>query len=259
MAKNKSSKNYATSDTINRGEQLVRRWYNDTAGRVESQIQPRRRADMLCISALSVGMNYYTAAIELLRGGYHMPVKALVRILCELSAKLAWCLMVPRGKRKRSEAAVEKKINQWEKYSELKNLAILEEFRKFAAADQKAELETVIEQKRAIVSRLAGQMMPRTIEVFNRLPSSWRRGIYPRGYLQFNNAVHIDLTSLAERIKKDGSMFVIDSDSAESVEELAGYCASFIYSIIALVRLNFGFDSAQMAKEFAAINHNPEK
>jgi len=98
--------------------------------------------------------------------------------------------------------------------------------------------------------------MPKTIEIFNRLPRNWRTGIYPRGFLQFNNAIHIDLSSLAGRITKNGQEIRVDFDSTESVAQLSGYCLSFMYQIILLVRYHFGWETNEMEKEFHQNSHN---
>ncbi len=249
------NQNPSEQDILARNNALVSKWFNETASLIESEVQPQRRADVLCASALSVSMNYYNAIVRLLQDGFHMPVKALLRILCELTARLAWCLMAPIDKKKRSEKQISKKIDQWMKYSEMKSLRILEEFRKFAAEEQRADLEEAIEEKRAVLREIHCQQMPRTIQVFNKLPSHWRRRVYPRGYMQFNNAVHIDLTSLSQRLTRDGEMMMVDFDSTESVEELAGYALSFAFSIISLIREYFGWDTSQMEREFHEMNH----
>lgn len=243
-------------EVVERDEQLIRGWFVDTAKNIEAHVHPDRRSDMLCVTALAVAGNYNKAIYDLLRKGYHMPSKALLRILCELSAKLAWCLVSPKTKAKRRERVVEKKINQWEKNTLWKNVKILQEFRSIVPKTQLQDIEEAIERKRHKMDKLHCSRMPKTIEIFNKIGKNWRNGIYPRGFLQFNNAVHIDLGSLAERITKNGSEINVDYDSSEDLGQLSGYSLSFMYQIIYLVRLHFGWDTRLMAKQFHESGHN---
>ncbi len=235
---------------------LISKWFDDTAEAIERDIHPQGRVDMICITAMSVSANYSNACVDLLLKGYHMPVKAMLRILCELSAKLAWCLVTPKTKKKRQIAAIEKKIDQWEKNTLHGEVRVLEEFRSIVSHTQKFDLEEEIISKKMKMKSLPGHRMPKTIEIFNRLPRNWRRGIYPRGFLQFNNAIHIDLSTLASRITQDGDQINIDFDSTENISELSGYCLSFMYQILLLVRLHFGWETKDMERDFHENSRN---
>ena len=249
----KASEKLTSEESLRRADYLVQKWFIDTAEKIEDQVLPERRSDMLCITALSVSVNYTNSILRLLHDDFRMPVKALLRVLCELSAKVAWCMISPKGKGRQRDRAVEKKLNQWDKYTEFKNMMILKEFYKIVSEEEKPKIEKAIKDKQMAINSLKCRRMPKMIEIFNRLPGQWRRGIYPKGFLQFNNAIHIDLMSLGDRMVANGEEMTIDFDSTESIEELVGYALSFVYQIYAIVRLHFGWDVRQMEKEFISI------
>lgn len=122
-----------------------------------------------------------------------------------------------------------------------------------ANREQQKDLDAAIEEKRNHLNSLKCHKMPRTLEIFNHLPRSWKRVIYARGYLQFNNAVHIDLASLGERIVQEGDTAVISFDSEDNPSQLAQYCLGFTYTVLYLVREHFGLDTKQMREDFKHI------
>lgn len=250
------SKNDDEIDLIYKDAELISKWFDTTAHLIEENVSPESRADMVCVTAMTIGANYSNSIIDLLKLGYHMPAKALLRVLCELDAKLAWCLIAPKNKKQKQLRVVEKKIDQWEKNSLHKRIYIMQEFLSSVSNEVKKELKESIQDSKERMSALPGQRMPKTIEIFNHLPRNWRTVIYPRGFLQFNDAVHIDLATLAERIHKNGSEISVDFDSSESVSELSGYCLSFMYQIILLVRHHFGLETQDMEKDFHRNGHS---
>jgi hypothetical protein len=237
-------------ELLERDAELIKKWYLQTRKFIEQNVHPDSQADMVCAAALAVGGNYSKSVIELLRLGHQMPAKALLRILCELTAKLAWVIVAPRSKKKNKKEEFEKKLGQWHRATLHKRINILEEFRSIVPENQRDYLEKAIVNAKAQFNRLHGQRMPKTIEIFSKLSPKWRKGMYPRGFLQFNDAVHIDLGSLAHRFSTDGEVANVDPDSHEDISELSGYCLCFIYQIIYIVRSHFGMDTEEMAAEF---------
>ncbi len=246
-------------ELVERDADFIKRWLVDTTTTIEQNVHPEAPADMLCITAIAISGNYCRAIFDLLRLNHHMPVKALLRVLCELSSKLAWTLVTPKDRGKNKDNAVEKKILQWEKSSLSKKLNIMEEFRYIVPEQQRGQLENNIEDTKRRIRKIHCTPMPRTIEIFYKLSKSWRAGIYTRGYLQFNDAVHIDLGTLAAAISKEGDRININIDTAEDLSQLSGYCVSFMYQIIYLVRSNFGLDTKMLSDDLHTLSadHSP--
>jgi len=246
-------------ELVERDADFIKRWLVDTTTLIEQHVHPEGPPDMLCITAIAVSGNYCRAIFELLRLNHHMPVKALLRVLCELSSKLAWCLVTPKDRGKSKDSSVDKKILQWEKNSLFKKLNIMEEFRYIVPEEQRQQLEKSIEDTKRRIRQIHCSPMPRTIEIFYKLSKSWRAGVYTRGYLQFNDSVHIDLGTLASTISKQGDQININLDTAEDLTQLSGYCVSFMYQIIYLVRSNFGWDTNQLSDDLHTLSadHSP--
>ncbi len=242
-----------TIELVERDADFVKRWFQDTTSLIERQVHPDGEADMLCVTAIAIGGNYSKAVFDLLRLNHHMPVKAMLRVLCELSSKLAWCMITPKSRGKQKNQAIEKKILQWEKNSLFKKLNIMEEFREIVDNSQRSELEDNITKTKRRIKQIPGKQMPRTTEIFCKLSKTWRSSIYTRGYLQFNDAVHIDLGTLAAAIDKNGNRIDINFDTSEELTELSGYCIAFMYQIIYIVRSHFGWDTKQISDELSQL------
>lgn len=236
-------------ELVERDADFIKRWFHDTISLIEDHVHPEGASDMLCVTAMAISSNYSKAIIDLLRLNHHMPVKALLRVLCELSSKLAWCMITPKNRGKDKKNALEKKILQWEKNSLYKKLNIMEEFRYIVSEEKRQQLEDAISDTKRRIKKIPGTQMPRTIEIFYKLSKTWRGSIYTRGYLQFNDAVHIDLGTLASTIDKDGHQININFDTSESLTELSGYCVSFMYQILFIVRSHFGWDTKHISDE----------
>jgi hypothetical protein len=236
-------------ELVERDADFVKRWFHNTISLIEQEVHPGGAADMVCVTAMAVSGNYSKSIYDLLRLNHHMPVKALLRVVCELSSKLAWCMITPKSRGKDKASAIEKKIVQWEKNSLYKKLNIMEEFRYIVSEEKRSQLEESITATKKKIKSIPGAQMPRTIEIFYKLSKTWRSSIYTRGYLQFNDAVHIDLGTLASKIDKNGNRIDIKSDTAEELTELSGYCAAFMYQIYFIVRSHFGWDTKQISDE----------
>ncbi|AQQ08849.1 hypothetical protein L21SP3_00641 [Sedimentisphaera cyanobacteriorum] len=229
---------------------VIKKWFIETIEPIEQNVNPETRTDMVCVSSIAVCVNYANAVLDLIRSGHNMPAKALLRVLCETVAKIAWCLVSPKNKKKDRKQAVERKFDQWEKDALYKKLRILYEFRSIVSSEQSRELEDTIRKIKLKERKFHAPPMPKTIEIFNKLSSNWRSGVYPRGFLQFNDAVHIDIHTLLSRIYCEEGGMNISHDSNEELTDLSGYCLSFMFQLFYLVRTHFGLDTTELLKEF---------
>lgn len=245
-----TSSDNLNSEIVDYDAQVIKKWFIETINLIETNVVPQTRADMVCVSSISVCINYAESVLSLLKTGHNMPAKALLRVMCETVAKIAWCLVSPKNNSKNKDDALTGKLDQWEKDALYKKLRILYEFRSIVSSEQTRELEDTIREIKLKERQLHAPPMPKIIEIFNKLSQNWRSGVYPRGFLQFNDAIHIDIHTLISRIDlKDGGMR-INHDSNEDISDLSGYCLSFTFQLFYLVRTHFGIETSSIIEDF---------
>lgn len=253
MGTKKENEAHSQGYTMKQSEAFIKKWFNDTISLFEAEIKSDDSVDHLCVTSLTVGVKYCEAILILLSHDCRMPAKALLRVLFELASKLAWCLRVPDDEMDAADEIVEKKIRQWAKSSVIQNLKLLKGFKECIADDETSELENRIEEFETIKSSLDCNKMPIFVDVLKELPGAWSTELYTRCYLQFNNAVHLDVSSLGDRVKKDGKKFFVVYDSKDNIQDLVQYCVVFEKMVLYLVRTHYGWDTKEMQDDFEGL------
>lgn len=233
-------------------EETINKWFDDTAAQMEKYFKTESQIDMLCAGALKVGENYCNAVLLLLKDSHKMPAKALLRILCELTAKLTWCLWVPKEKEEADDIIYDK-FQRWQKATLVENKKMLESLRKAMPDDQKLQLGNNIKNLEEQAGEIEFDPMPNVTELFQKLPKDWDIVIYPMCYKQFNNAVHLDLQSIGELIEKKGNKIRLLDDFKDNVEELTKYCLDWAFHINYYIRKHYDWSFEQMEKEYSAL------
>jgi len=238
---------------MKQGETFVKKWFNDTISLFETEIKSDDSVNHLCVTSLTVSVKYCEAILILLSRDCRMPAKALLRVLFELASKLAWCLRVPDEEMDAAGEIVEKKIRQWAKSSVVKNLKLLNGLKECITDDKASKLDNRIEKFETIKNSLDCDKMPTFLNVLKELPGTWGTELYTRCYLQFNNAVHLDVSSLGDRVKKDGEKLFVVYDSEDNIQDLVQYCVIFEKMVLYLVRTHYGWDTKKMQNDFEGL------
>ena len=91
--------------------------------------------------------------------------------------------------------------------------------------------------------------LPPFKQLVEQLPGTGFLELYARCYSVFNDAVHLDISSLGNRVKEDGRGLFVECDSEEPVEDLIRYCLLVERIIFFLVRSNYNWDTEQLMKD----------
>ncbi len=233
-------------------ETILNNWFEETRSLIRDKIVDFNSIDGLCESCLLSAREYCCAVLHLLRDEYEMPAKALLRCLCELSMKLFWCLRVPDGTDdKGADAIVKRRIRCWEKDTLCGNVEILEAFRDAANGAVRAEIEKALKNLRGepLFSDMSVKQLPPFKNLVAQLPDICKDEVYPLLYLQFNNAVHLDVTSLVENYMPK----VAGQSGHDSSKNLEHYCVINAFHINGVIRRNYGIDIGDIKQEFYSI------
>ena len=230
-------------------DKTTNKWFEETAALMEKHFRTDSQIDMLCAGALNTACNYCNAAFLLLKNSHKMPAKALLRIMCELAAKLVWCLWVPNENKQDTDDVVYEKFQRWQKATLIKNRKMLESLEGTMPNNENAELNNEIARLQKAAAGIQLDPMPRAAKIFEELPNDWVT-IYPVCYKQFNNAVHPDLKTMGDLIKIENNKIICLEDSEDDARDLAGYCLDWAYHINYFIRRHYGWNTDEMKGEY---------
>ena len=228
---------------------FIEKWSDDTMNLFESEVKSEKLVDHLCITSLTVSKTYVKAIIILLSNGLRMPVKALLRIIFELAVKLAWCLGYPDDYPD-PDKLVEEKIRRWSKSSLIEDLKIIKDSENFYPQGAIHKLKTRRDNIEKLLKNLDDvNELPQLNQLVKQLSGDMFSEFYTRCYREFNNAVHLDISSLGNRVKDDGTKLFVGFDSEEPVEDLIRHCVLMERIIFFLVRSNYNWDTKQLMED----------
>jgi len=233
-------------------DKTINKWFDETQTLMEERFKARKPIDMLCAGVLKVGKNYCDAVLLLIKSNHKMPAKALLRILCELTAKIVWCLWVPDANGEKADDKVYEKMQRWRKATLIENRKMLESLREAMPVQGKSHLKEDIDNLNTEIEKIkTNENMPgTTVKIFEKLPQNWKDEIYPVYYKQFNNTVHLDPKSIGDLIEETGNKIICHNDSDDRAEDLIAYCIDWAYHINYFIRNNYGWNTKKMMDKY---------
>jgi hypothetical protein len=229
---------------------LLLTWINDTISLFEKEVKTNRAIDHLCITSLSVSLTYSMAITSLLKIGVRMPTKALLRMIFELSAKLVWCFVRPDGENDPNNDIISERIERWAKSSLRQNIKIIKATIDCLGENDSAEAKKHLAQSETLIISMQRKEMPNFNQLLGQLSDIWSKRLYVQCYLNFNNAVHLNVSSLCEKVKEGPGRAPVLCDDSDDVEELMQYCMSLEHIILWLIRHHYGWETEDMDKDF---------
>jgi hypothetical protein len=226
-------------------DETIKKWHEETQKIIEDKIGPdlsnAGKIDKLCLCVAKTSYQYCSAVIQLLDKGYELPVRALMRCIGELSAKITWSLVGCKDENNTSEA-IEERIQRWEKSACSKGIELLEGTTSVNRPEDKNVNEKILNDLKQQCKGLEVKNMPDLSEIFNQLGENYK--IYSKiriaFYSIFNNAVHLDPASMSE-------IYLSQQQGQDSTRL---YCVAIAYHINSLIRTNYGIDIQQITDEF---------
>ncbi len=236
--------------------ETINRWFQETEDKLSTRIDKNkfRPLDGLCVAVHKAARDYCNAIFHLVEKNHLLPAEALLRCLCELFVKLSWCLGVTDGPFTEEESeVVEQKIKQWEKDTLCRNIKNLKKFKEAAAAVSDKNLEEEIDsgirklKQEPLLGNNEVKRMPKFFDVIKEMPKIFETEVYPLLYLQFNNAVHMDVTSLVG--------FYTGEDK-NNKDDLIRYCVGHAFHINSVICMNYDIDINSLEDEYRRIENS---
>ena len=235
---------------IDKKGDLLLTWVNDTISLFEKEVSTDSVIGHLCITSLTVSLTYCMAIVSLLKIGIRMPSKALLRVLFELDAKLVWCMVMPDREIDPNDNIISERIERWAKSSLHQKVNILKRTVGCLSAENRTEAEKRLHESEKRMNKLECKEMPNLIQLLGQLTEVWNKQLYTQCYLQFNDAVHLDINSLGRQESEGADHTTVVSDDNDDVELLMQYCMSLEHIILWIIRHYYGWETESMDKAF---------
>lgn len=231
------------------------KWFNETISNTTDTIPFLYE----CTGAILVVAKKYTKAFfALIENDHILPAKAMLRILSELFIKLAYCIDIENEDSNDAERI--DKFKKWAYHTENERLKGLKTCMK--ATDDKIELEYIqqgIKEKddylKQFSQSIAENKFPSTRDLFTGqkikgLNSTSGHYFYLNNYFLYNNAVHLDMCSIGNLIKKQGGTTLIKPDASDNKVNLTKNGLYQFMSIIIFIRKYYKQDTEKIIAEY---------
>ena len=246
-------------------DNIVNNWFEDTVAQINAANKPDESVYNLCSSILPVARNYCNATLLLLNEDKRLPAMALIRVLCELTFRLQWCVFPNK-----QNEHVNVRIKRWLKWSYNREKKDLERRLNLAENQEKTKIKENIKYLETEIQKipynfagdLYGSLESLTYEQTGdgEISLSWKDHLYPILYTPFNQAIHPDLVVLSKLIKQSGNqrMFFGDYTSID-IATLKIYCVSCVYNIIVATRMVYELQYEEINQEYLKIKKKHAK
>ena len=196
-----------------------------------------RRSDILLAAVLICSRKHTAGVMLLLANNHKLPAQALLRVLCELYAKVGWCCGVSEGLSDANE--VYRRFLRLDFTRVIEHAKILHTLCKRDPSDsqsseafEKAEADKIKYQSRGLKT---APNMAEILRELGRTDSRWIEYIKPEIYQDFSGAIHSDMRILRQLVEEDGRV-CFKEDVDYSIDRLKVYCVGVAFDINSVIR-----------------------
>jgi len=231
------------------------KWFDDTISNTADTIPFLYE----CTGAILVVAKKYTKAFfTLIENNHILPAKAMLRILGELFIKLAYCMDIEDENSNDAERI--NRLKRWAYHTEDHRLKGLKTCLK--ATEDKSELEDIqqrIMEKEDYLKQfsqsIAENKFPSTRDLFTGqrikgLNNTSGHYLYLNNYFLYNNAIHLDMCSIGNLVKKQGGTTLIKPDASDNKVSLAQNGLYQFMCIVLFIRKYYNQDMGKVIAEY---------
>ena len=231
-------------------ESAIDRWFAETEAAFK-EVHTSNPVDFLCCSVTAVTHNYCSAVLSLLDRGHRLPAMALLRALAELSFRLIWCLYTDNPQNESCEV----RIKRWLKTALLKRKKFVRRMSEsnVCSGEKVNSFKKELEELEQNLGQIPHKPIGNFYSSLRDLPEPYRMDLYQRLYNIYNWGIHPDLLLLTRLVKQNTESNIAVSDIDEDPDVLKIYCLTMAFTILAVVRKNYGWDYDTIKTEYLKI------
>ena len=233
----------------------INRWSEETLNKLIQDISPEEPVNRFLLSSLLAIRKYSLASLVLIEKGHKMPTKALLRTMIEFLTKLTWCLGIHEKQDKNKDEAVEMKRKRWWKATVLRRINELKNWTNVSNIQLRQQVQNELQQLMEMKTQdeEIEPMPSKFFKLLSELPRDYRSDIYPRFYLKYNDAIHLDDATLGLLVRKEGDNVTYYEDSQDSSDELSKQVVYCAFMINDWIRTYYDWDTEQMRQEHESL------
>lgn len=249
-------------------DEILDKWFDKTFGMYQEKVHPPRRVDLLMMGVLRYSRHCSITTFSLLRQEAKLSSMVLLRVYLELYIKLNWCLINDPTSQKDHKDEAYARFRRWD-FKRLieqrklfkKELEVIEgSSTPEAFKDRRSEICKAIKKADRFIAENRTKKLKCTPDIWQMLkeiseektqhsPEDILR-VYPGLYQRFNKSVHPDMDFIRKMVTNTGKAYICDCDVNEDIQELKLYLLSMSCDINRMIRDFYGWDSAEMQKEY---------
>ncbi len=252
-------------------DKTLDKWFEDTFTMYQENVHPPKRVDLLMMGVLRYSRHCSITTYSLLSQEVRLSSMALLRVYFELYITLNWCLINDPTSQKDRKDEVYARFRRWDfKRS-------FEQRRLFKKELEIIDLSSKPEASKDRKTKISKAIIEADIKIkeyrskgLKSIPNTWQMLIeiseektqhppedilraYPDLFQRFSKAVHPDMDFIQKMVTFTGKAYICNCDVNEDIQELKLYLLSMSCDINRKIRDFYGWDSAEVQKEYDLI------
>ncbi len=249
-------------------DEILDKWFDETFAMYQEKVHPPKKVDLLMMGVLRYSRHCSITTFSLLRQEAKLSSMVLLRAYLELFIKLCWCLINNPTSQKNHKDEAYARFRRWDfkRLIEQKNvltkeLEVIEgssnpdafKVRKSEICKAIKKVDRFIAENKAkglkCIPPIWQMLKEISEEKTQHHPEDILR-VYPKLYQRFNKAVHPDMDFIRKMVTNTGKAYICNCDVNDDIQELKLYLLSMSCDINRKIRDFYGWDSAEMQKEY---------
>jgi len=250
---------------------ILDKWFDKTFAMYQQRVHPPKKVDLLMMGVLRYSRHCSITTFSLLSQEAKLSSMVLLRAYLELFIKLCWCLINDPTSQKDRKNEAYARFRRWDFKRSFeqrrrfkKELEIIDiSSNPEAFKDRRAEISKAIEKADSKIEENKTKGLKCIPDIWQMLkeiskektqhsPEDILRA-YPGLYQRFSKAVHPDMDFIQKMVTCTGKAYICNCDVNEDIQELKLYLLSMSCDINRKIRDFYGWDSAEVQKEYDLI------
>jgi len=233
-------------------DEILDKWFDKTFAMYQEKVHPPRGVDLLMMGVLRYSRHCSITIFLLLRQEVKLSTMVLLRVYLELYIKLCWCSQIDQNTRKDHKDEVYDRFKRWDYKRLVEQRNLLNKLLEVTKDDSRSGICEARKKADGEMEKYKKQglkCMPDMWQILKELPEKFQE-LYPKLYQRFNKAVHPDMDFIRKMVINTGEAYVCSCDVNEDIQELKLYLVCMSCDINRMIRDFYGWDSAEMQKEY---------
>ncbi len=246
-------------------DEVLDKWFDETFSMYQEKVRPPRRSDLLVMGVLRYSRHCSITTFLLLEHGAKLSTMVLLRAFLELYIKFLWCLIKDTDSQKNHQEQVYDRFKRWDYKRLLEQKRNLGKRLEISNVDSRSDIDETIKNVDNLIEEYKRQKIKcipdvwqilkeiSETEEFRKTPETIL-GVYPNLYQKFSQAVYPNMDFIRKMVIKTETAYVCNCDVEEDIQELRLLLISMSCDINRMIRDFYGWDSAEMQKEYKLIS-----